>query len=612
MTVRSSRSLIAVGALQGLLLWWLWQSTEAGQWPSTQPVLLDAMLWCVLALPLAVYLSHDTAMPAPRRGVLLTLVAVGYALLGGFAAWAADTGLSVEEGRSLFSVKGSFQQTLGTIVFGFVLVPLVAGWSPATRRWDYARLFEVAWRNGVLCFSVAVLVGVFWMVLFAGSMLMDSIGLSFVKDLISESFFAIPATCIMASLAFSLGLARADMLMSLRRFWLSLTGWFLPLLLAFALMWVAALPFTGVQPLFKTQSAAFVLMWFAVLCVKFINSAWQDGREAALYPQWLATGVRAAWLTVPVVMAIAGWALLERVLQYGWTEGRIWAAFVWLLLSAYALGYALSQWPALARRGWMASIGTTNVAVALVMLLGLALLIGPVADPRRLAVTEQVDRLQQGKTTPEEFDYRYLRWSAGRWGVQALQQLSEAKGDARMADIASRAQQTMSEGDRYGNVNVASLGADAVRRRVRVLPQGASLDESFVNYLQANRADWRMSQCLESKMVCVVWLHDLDADGQDEALLITAHNKSAGAQVSLHVRSAGLWQGVGDVNNRRFVPATGQANATVTPGGGTSNPYAKEPLSLDTWLQAIEAGKVQLAKPRWPDLQINEQPMAVN
>lgn len=151
----------------------------------------------------------------------------------------------------------------------------------------------------------------------------------------------------------ALGIARAAMTETIRRFWLSIAAWLLPFVLFFGVVWVLAVPLTSLAPLLKTQSAALMLLWFPALAVKFANCAYQDGGVVWPYPRWLGRVTQAAWLSLLPIVAIAWWALGQRVAQYGWSEQRLWAGLV-ALLGAFmrwvmpCRGYSLGAgWPPL-------------------------------------------------------------------------------------------------------------------------------------------------------------------------------------------------------------------------------------------------------------------------
>ncbi|MFA5678704.1 MAG: DUF4153 domain-containing protein [Pseudomonas sp.] len=582
----ASRPLILLGALQGALLWWLWHAAAQGVWPATQALWLGALLWSGLALPMAVYLTENAFLSKRRRLWTVALTTLTYAFFGAYAGW-MGTPLETAEHGVRFNALGAFGQVLAAAIMGFVVLPLVSGRERG--RWHYPRLFALAWRNAMLCASVAVVTGLFWLVLLAGAMLMDLVGVDFIGELFSEPVFIFPVTGMVVGTVFAMGHARAGLLDNLRHFWLTLNAWLLPLILLFGVMWVVALPFTGLEPLFGTRSAAFILLWFAALAVNFLNCAWQDG-AAPPYPRWLATAIAWAWLALLVVAAVAGWALWLRIRQYGWTEERVWAVLVWLLAAGYALGYSLSLVPGAARGGgWLTRVDATNVPLAIFMVVALALMASPLADPRRLAVESQVARLHQGSVEPDAFDYHYLRWRSGRWGMEALHRLRDDGNDA----IASRARQALTWREYYySRETTATLDRDEARARIEVLnppTETVVISDELVDFLrederEGERRPWAVRACLEPNQHCALWRRDLDGDGRDEVLLLQAHSRQAVPSVVLLAQRDGHWYQAASIANE---------------------------LDMDQWRAAVAEDAVQLAAPRWPDLVIDDARLPV-
>lgn len=590
----ASRPLMLVGALQGIVLWFLWHASETPHWPQGSPMLMGALLWASLAVPAAIYLSEDAGFTRKQRGLLVLAIALLYVCLGAYAGWLGNPIENMEKQPHY----GSFSHVLAVLVLGFTLVPLVAGYKEG--RWHYATLFRLAWRNALLSASVIAITGLFWAVLFAGAMLMKSLGLEFVRELIEKPIFSFPITGIVIGAVFAQGHARSELLINLRQYWLSLNAWLLPLLLGFGVMWVVALPLTGLETLFATRSAAFILLWFAALAVHFINCAWQDGEQAPLYPRWLASGIRYAWLTLPVVTLVAGWALWLRIQQYGLTEERIWAVFIWLLALGYAISYGLSLLPFLQKRWmphsdtqrWMSSVGSSNILMAVVMLGCLLLMASPAADPRRLAVNDQVARLKAGQIAPADFDYSYLRWRSERWGLLALQQLATEKGDARLVDIASRARQSLAEERRWNSPDdknsATVLTNEEARLRIRLLKAVGSTDSLPNNLLEALKASTGKNEsfCLNPQYQCAVWMQDFNNDGQQEALVLVVYaaNAKSLATASLWAEEQGTWAVASQLESR---------------------------LDMSAWTTAIESGNAHTQSSQWHDVVVNGKAMAV-
>lgn len=62
-----SRPLIWLGTVQGALLYWLFEANKQQLWPSTALIWQGALIWLVLAVPAAIYMTAGTDMPKRRR-----------------------------------------------------------------------------------------------------------------------------------------------------------------------------------------------------------------------------------------------------------------------------------------------------------------------------------------------------------------------------------------------------------------------------------------------------------------------------------------------------------------------------------------------------------------
>lgn len=561
------------GAVQGWALWGLWKLHLAKAWPATDPVLSTGLLYVALALPLLVYCTQqvDDLSPRVRRLALL-----GFGLL--FAALGAATAWSAGEDARGLGVR--FQDTLGALVLGFVLLGLFCGFDFEARRWRYERLFDYAWRNGILLVTAAVMTGIFWGVLWAGAALMSLIGVRFVTELIRQSLFVFTVTGLVVAASVGLGLVRADMTETIRRYALSIAAWLLPLVLFFAVLWAVALPFTGLEPLFKTRYAAKLMLAFTALAVLFANCAYQDGEHEA-YPDWLARALQGAWLALLVVVGVAWWALGLRVAQYGWSEDRLWAALVATLAAVYALGYALS-W--LKRERWMAAMGATNIVAALLLCIGLLVYVAPPTHVRKLAVAAHLAHVQQQKAGTDgkavEPDWHYLRWESGRYGREALQAMAAGQGVPAGQGWERKAGQLLAETNRYNPQPQKQMNAGELAQKFRVHPQGRSLPESFVQHVRGD-SSWELRHCLQSAAGCPVWLGDLNGDAQDELLVF-----------------ANGWSGA-------IFVQTGQTSEGWRRAGSFSVPGARGRLD------AAELDRAQVLPPQWQDLEVQGQRLRV-
>jgi hypothetical protein len=362
-----------------------------------------------------------------------------------------------------------------------------------------------------------------------------------------------------------------------RQLGLSLAIWFLPLALLFALAWIAALPFTGVQPLFDTRNAAFYLLWFATLAIVFLNAAFQGGQRAPAYPGWLATSMQWAWLTMPVLAVLAGWALLQRIVQHGWTEDRIWAALVWLLVAVVVAGYAASVFR---RRRWMSTLPTTNIAAALVLVAAVVALVSPIGDVQRLTVASQLARLRGGAVEPGAFDWNLLARGTGSYGLRALEKIAASAGEDERSKLLAK---SASDALRVATVPGAQPLQDpgralkALHENIAVRPREASVDERLLQWLARADADMEERNCIATPGSCALWLFDMNEDGEPEALLLWERRGSV--QALLYAAGPQGWRREGSL----YGP----------------------PRPLSAWLAEIDAGRAAPTARKWPDLTVH-------
>jgi hypothetical protein len=111
-----------------------------------------------------------------------------------------------------------------------------------------------------------------------------------------------------------------------------------------------------------------------------------------------------------------------RIQQYGWSVDRIHATFFIVVAGIWGLGYAGSVF----LRQWPSAIWRINTTATLILAVIVVAMNSPVLDPYRLSANNQVERLLEGSTSPENFDFLYLRFNLGRYGNYALSRLKNA------------------------------------------------------------------------------------------------------------------------------------------------------------------------------------------
>lgn len=570
---QQSRMFIVLVALaQGGLMYLAQKGQELG-WP-----LLGALggrvCWYTLVLTVPTMMTLSVVHLGDRRFWQHVAATSGLFLaLAAGAAWTA-TGAP---GLSASAVLAPFGASVA--LCAFVLLPwLQCRLEHGHWRAPYPALFEHAWQNTLTLALAALFTGICWLVLHLWAGLFSLVRIDFFRDLFREDAFAMLATGAMAGLGILIGRTRQRAIQVARQILFAIFRGLLPLLAFIALLFMASLPFTGLQPLWETRSAAALLVSVIALLVLFLNAVYQDGGDPPPYPAWLRRLVQAALAMLPLYAALALVAIGLRVHQYGWTADRVWAGLLTLLASAYALGYA---WSALCGGTWLRPLPRVNRALSWVVI-GIAILANtPLLDPHRIAVASQVKRFEQGLTSATDLDLAYLRFESGRRGYRAALALREHPAFIDSKADRETLEEVLSLNRRWGREpTTASTRRDeaGLRAHIQVAEGSQSPNDVWWQALAGGE------RC-QGPSPCVVLTPDLDADGQSEILLCEV-NWPGGGQCLLYARTAdGEWPAV-----------------------------AQTPLwhgTADTRIDLIErlrAGEVSSVQQPWPDLRIGDGP----
>jgi hypothetical protein len=562
-TVRQGWGRLAIGLAQGLALYLLFRALEDKRWPATQPALLAALglVWAYAPL---IVLSE---LGRVRRLTLIVWTASATLLLAAMAAhdivreplerYADDPRAIPRFSVWLFAAAAVF--------IGHGLV--VAADLDRRRIAAFATYFDVAWTRGVqLALSVGF-TGAFWLILFLGSALFGLINLDFFERLIREEWFAIPATFLVFAAAVHLTDVRAALVRGIRTVVLTLLAWLTPLLAVIAIGFLAALPFTGLEPLWETRSAAAILLGASGALIVLLNTAYQDGLAAP--PRALRwAGLATAVVILPLTL-IAAYAIGLRVGQYGWTPDRVVASAFAIAAGAHAIGYAVAA--VRSRRGpWLKGLERTNIVSAVVVLALIVALFTPVADPARLSVSDQLGRLGRGATSADRFDYDFLRFDSARYGRETLSHLAKdgAGKDAATVKRLAAAAVVRKERDREARAPEGFTIEDR-RRNITVYPSGATLPPDFLVRDPAGEAAYTVPCLMVKDQRCDAFVIDVNGDGASEVLV------DGSGETSVFSKGPDGWGVVG------YLQRSGCAGA----------------------LEALKAGKARPTPSPWPDIQ---------
>lgn len=520
---------LGIGLIQGLLLYGLYRSatpSDALTWPATNPPLFAALVLTCAFAPVML-LAGVGRLSAKGLAIWGMVAAVVLALLGWHDA-AQQASDHFRPPYLRFPVVAFSAAAL--FIAHHLIVP-----AAASRRWiaDFDDYFDTAWKAGVQLVLSLGFTGAFWLLLFLGAALFRVIGLSFLSDLIEKEWFSIPVTCLVFAVAVQLTDVRAGLIRGVRTVALMLLSWLLLVITVLVAGFLIALPFTGLDGLWKTGSATALVLSAAAALIILINTAYQDGREDNLPPVVLRVAVRVAAVLLTPLVLIAVWGLSLRIGQHGLTPDRIIASACALVGAVYAAGYGWAALSPLWRKtSWMKPLERTNVAAAVLTVGVILALFSPLLDPARLSVGDQMARLKRGAVSAAQFDYGFLRFEAGKAGRAALADLAKS----RDAEIARRAKAAQASDNRY-DFKQQDATIPPRTPHVAVWPADASLPAGFV--IPARPGDPRY-EC-EASAKCLATARDLNGDGKAEVLLADRY------RIALFAQGAdGVWTHQGD------------------------------------------------------------------
>ncbi len=565
---------IVIGLLQGLAL--------AALWPAFNELMkhLQYVEWSdqIMVVPPVLMLLFTPVAFNAGLGRLRPVVLLGWTVA--VAAICAGVGLNVVYAgvRTEWEIPRTALELMALLLIAQSLLAARG----AQEGGYYQACFDAAWRHGLMLALSIVLTGIFWLVLKLGDLLFLSAGSDILNQLMDERYFWVTVTTTVFAAALHITDTRDKLTRGARTLALTLLSWLLPLLVALVAGFLVLLVINGVETLWRTKWAAFSTLSGAVLFVVLINTVYRDGRDddpSPLILRWAS--VAGTVLLVPLV-ALAGYALLLRVRQYGWTVDRVLAMIVTGTGACYAAGYLASVLRTGVR---MKLLERTNIVVALLIVGVLLALNSPLADPHRIAVNSQVARLQAGTLEPARFDFRYLTAKSGRYGFDGLRQLAATSEGPNAGEIARLAQEKLTAWHAYratrrgppdGAPTSELLPPEQRAQNITVVPVGGgALPDSFLQ-LDPAQHSWPAITALRECFVrnehaaCHAIILTPEQHGLAGILLISPASNA----VAFVQDGAGRWRSIGRLEN----------------------------TNCDGVRAALMAGDLQMVQPQYPDL----------
>ena len=462
--------LTGCGVVAGIAAWLLFDALpDAG---------IDPRAHLVLASAAFAFFSILLALVGPAQLVPALPYAAGTAVVLAALVWWASLRHDTVEG---FLGLGYPVAAQGLVVL--IATPIAAAqlWAPGGWR-DYPTLFELSWRIMVRFASALVFVGLFWGLLALSDALLQLVQVGLMSLIRSVE----PLAWLLTGGVFGLALAVVHEMRGYLSPYLvlRLLRLFVPVVLAVVVLFLALLPFRGLSGLLGALSAAGTLLSAALGAIVLVTVALDRDPVEEVHTPWLRRCVMALALAIPLLGALALYAIWVRVGQYGWTPARLMAVTVAFVVTGYGLAYGGAV---LARTGWAVRIRQVNIVMALLILALCAVWLSPVLVPERISARSQAARFDTGAMPAEDLPLRLLSEAWGRSGQAVLDDLREPPAvAARISDWV----------DGSAALDPRLTGADLREKLAAALPvQGADLTADMLRSLPEDELRRWLSAC---------------------------------------------------------------------------------------------------------------------
>lgn len=518
----NTRILIIITCLiQGALLY-LSNDFSTQEWRLDHKTTLLYVLVLSLSLPLVFVLSVNTLRNKTLWKALLAYAVIFIAMTT-WVNW-NDVGLR-DYGTGILA---TFYFSLAAIIFvtlPWLQVRIENPNSPV----NYPDLHDAIWQNTITVVLTLLIAGLMWGILSLGAGLFKLIGIDFFYNLFFEhQIFTYLANSLVLAIGVLICRTNSKLIITVRKLLSLVVKGLLPLLSFFALIFIFSLPFTGINTLAKQWSSATTLLTTMSLLLALLVNAVHlsaDNNKKKPYPRAIRYIINGSLLALPIYAILSTYYLGLRIVQYGWTPERLWAAVVVGLSLCLSLAYVT----AVVRKNtiWLHSLGNINKKMMCLIAAILILCNSPIIDPYRISVNDQMQRYATGKISPDNLDLIMLRFDAGRRGNDALQAL---RHDAKFISDPARKlnlEKILIQTNRWGGYDdddnkqkTAIFTVDRARKNILLATGVTPLDSSWWASLSENNYQAeRMSDCYLLANSCVLTTLDLNADGKPEPIL---------------------------------------------------------------------------------------------
>lgn len=409
----------SIGAIFGYSVYWLSKHGTDHFSFIVLPALLHTL--CMFTLISSLSFQHKTW----KQDILMSFIVS----LAGFALFHTVYGnlLSPEANSTVTNFNSTYRSGLAgsLLIFGVIgatqiilsAVPLVFYQVARDKnqfRFPYRELFLNAWTNKLTLIIATFFLVVSCLILALWAGMFKLIGVNYFADLFLERWFIALFTGSVFGLGTAIARERPNIIQSLLNIILLLFRVLTPVLAFVIILFLAFLPFIGLDKLFETNIMSRLVLTTIFMFVMFENAVIQGSKEDGGFSKYFAWLVAVANLLLPALVAISAYAIFLRVNQYGLTPDRIYLIIVNVIAGLYGVAYLASV--GILRKKWTQGVYLANPIIALVILFFAVAIHLPPLEPNELSARNQIDRLRSGAISPEKFDFAYLKFKLGHSG----------------------------------------------------------------------------------------------------------------------------------------------------------------------------------------------------
>ena len=494
------RLMIAVSFGQGLLLLLLKRAVDAGNWPADDLIWLTSLTASMIAVPIFFLFTVDSGHFRKLGNFLLA-----YALIVFLTA--AYCGLQLEPNGTVQSEFLPALFTLTLLIATFKAVMYTQCFLQE-RTFSYQSLLNHSWENFLIMGFALLFALLFTALLFLWGSLFSLIGVGIFSYLFRQDWFLIPALTVAFGFAVITFRNLTNIVENVSRLLKTLLKFLLPILTTIAILFLLFLPFTGLQRIWDTDFGSGLLMLLQALTIFAVNAVYQSEQADLPYPKDMHRFIYIAVAALPIYSIMIFYGLSVRIAQYGLTLSRAWAILIAILLACFCLGYLVAI--IRNRDNWLHGLAWVNIRSGILVMIVMILVNTPVLNLQSISAKNQLDRHLSGAVPFNDLDLNYLRWSLGRPGYLALEELKSIYLETEPA-YAERIELVLLN-PRYSPL---PLTAESIKNRLIVWPEPRELPEEILDSLSSDR--WTALYAL---------FVDLNSDGQDEILMLFEENNS--------------------------------------------------------------------------------------